>query len=85
MWSFMVWILVTFIVSISSSIMFAVTRRCLIQWHIRDTIVTRRLGMTLDVAVEKLNLAGQMQIILNMNMDCPFPHVSDATFSFIEK
>jgi len=43
------------------------------------------LGMTLDVAVEKLYITGQMQVVLSMNMDSPFPHIASATISFIEQ
>ena len=43
------------------------------------------MGMDLDVAVEKLNISGKMQLILHLNMDTPFPHISTVTVSFQEK
>ena len=43
------------------------------------------MGMNLDVAVEKLNIMGKMQLVLQMNMDAPFPHVSLITMTFLEK
>ena len=41
--------------------------------------------MYLDVAVEKLNVTGKMQVIVNFNMDSPFPHISAISVSFLEK
>ena len=41
--------------------------------------------MNLDVAIEKLNITGKMQMLVNLDMDMPFPHVASVSVSFIEK
>lgn len=46
--------------------------------------LSTRLG-ALDIAVEKLNLSGLMQVIVRLDMDAPFPHIASASVSFLEK
>ena len=41
--------------------------------------------MAVDLAVEKLNISGKMQIIVHLDMDMTFPHVTAVTVSFMEK
>ncbi len=41
--------------------------------------------MTLDVAIEKLNISGKMQFVTYLDMDAPFPHISSISFAFLEK
>ncbi|CAH1793049.1 unnamed protein product [Owenia fusiformis] len=43
------------------------------------------MGMSIPIAIEKLHLEGQLQLILHMSMDTPFPHISKASISFLEK
>uniref|UniRef100_T1JGR7 C2 domain-containing protein n=1 Tax=Strigamia maritima TaxID=126957 RepID=T1JGR7_STRMM len=43
------------------------------------------VGMDLDIAIEKLNINGKLSLTLNLNMDSSFPHVTKASFSFLEK
>ena len=45
----------------------------------------RRMGMNLDMAVEQLHIAGKLQLLLHMDKDRAFPHISSVTLSFIEK
>jgi len=44
-----------------------------------------RFGMTVDVALEKLNMSGVIQLTVSMDRDSAFPHVSSASLSFVEK
>ena len=44
-----------------------------------------RMGMNMDVAVEKLNICGKMQMIINFDMNTSFPHVQTLSLSFQEK
>lgn len=44
-----------------------------------------RVGVDLDVAMEKLNLCGKLDITLTVDMDSPFPHITDVTIMFTEK
>lgn len=44
-----------------------------------------RVNIGFDIAVEDLQLSGTMQAILHMSMDVPFPHITKATMSFVEK
>ena len=44
-----------------------------------------RMGMNLDVAIEKLNIMGKMQMVVQFDMDMPFPHVASVSIAFIEK
>ncbi|KAL3874920.1 hypothetical protein ACJMK2_037872, partial [Sinanodonta woodiana] len=43
------------------------------------------VGLTFDTAVEQLKVTGRLQIILLFSMEVPFPHVSKATISFVER
>ncbi|ELT88133.1 hypothetical protein CAPTEDRAFT_221179 [Capitella teleta] len=43
------------------------------------------MGMDMDAAVEKLHITGKMHFLLNMDMNCSFPHISSVTLSFLEK
>ncbi|XP_046627251.1 tricalbin-1-like isoform X1 [Neodiprion virginianus] len=53
-------------------------------------LITTRLfgkgvGMDIDVAVEKLSLAGTVLATLTLNSAAPFPHVTHLSVSFVEK
>lgn len=52
---------------------------------IKYAFITLRMGMNMDVAVEKLHITGKMQFLLNLDMDCSFPHITSVTLSFLEK
>ena len=41
--------------------------------------------MNLDVAVEKLYVMGKLQLVIHLDKDTPFPHVSAMTILFLEK
>ena len=43
------------------------------------------MGMNMDVAVEKLNICGKMQMVIQMDMNTSFPHMSSFSLSFQEK
>ena len=49
-----------------------------------DSFFFDRVGLTFDVAVEELHVTGTLQIVLQMSMDVPFPHVTKASFSFTD-
>ena len=44
-----------------------------------------RFGMSVDVALEKLNMSGVIQLIVTLNQDTAFPHVLSASLSFVKK
>jgi hypothetical protein len=44
-----------------------------------------RVGTSLDVCVEKLNLSGKMQLVLNLDSSTSFPHISSVSVTFLEK
>ena len=50
----------------------------------RNLVFTSRVGLNFDVAVEELHVTGTLQLILQMSMDVPFPHVTKATVSFTD-
>ncbi|XP_033734634.1 extended synaptotagmin-1-like isoform X2 [Pecten maximus] len=50
----------------------------------RSTIGKARVGLSFDMSVENLFVKGNLQIILHMSMDVPFPHVTKATIMFTE-
>ncbi|XP_060068931.1 extended synaptotagmin-1-like [Ylistrum balloti] len=50
----------------------------------RSTIGKARMGLSFDMSVENLFVKGNLQIILHMSMDVPFPHVTKATIMFTE-
>ncbi|XP_061173076.1 uncharacterized protein LOC133182305 isoform X2 [Saccostrea echinata] len=63
-----------------------------LQSHLEDFLMmfvakvgSGRAGLNFDVAVEGLSINGNLQLICNMSMDVPFPHVSKVTASFREK
>lgn len=39
----------------------------------------------MDVALEKLNITGKLQLVLHLDMDTAFPHIKSVTVSFLEK
>jgi len=41
--------------------------------------------MSIDVAMEKLSMSGIVQLIVSLEMDAAFPHVSFASVSFVRK
>ncbi|XP_048513229.1 tricalbin-1-like isoform X3 [Athalia rosae] len=43
------------------------------------------VGMDVDLAVEKLSLAGTVLATLTLNASAPFPHVTHLSLSFVEK
>ncbi|XP_021363812.1 extended synaptotagmin-1-like isoform X2 [Mizuhopecten yessoensis] len=50
----------------------------------RSTIGKARMGLSFDMSVENLFIKGNLQVILHMSMDVPFPHVTKATILFTE-
>lgn len=44
-----------------------------------------RVGMHLDVAMEKLNVCGKLEVLLTVDMEASFPHVTEVSVMFIEK
>ncbi|KAK3591562.1 hypothetical protein CHS0354_041607 [Potamilus streckersoni] len=51
----------------------------------RGRVGNERVGLNFDAVVEQLQVTGRLQIILLFSMEVPFPHVSKATISFIER
>ncbi|KAK7104209.1 hypothetical protein V1264_018965 [Littorina saxatilis] len=51
----------------------------------RARVGSKKVNIGFDIAVEDLQLSGTMQAILHMSMDVPFPHITKATMSFVEK
>ncbi|ESP01610.1 hypothetical protein LOTGIDRAFT_238227 [Lottia gigantea] len=45
----------------------------------------KRVSLGFDMSVDDLNISGTMQAIVQFSMDIPFPHISKATISFVEK
>ncbi|KAK2187825.1 hypothetical protein NP493_153g05005 [Ridgeia piscesae] len=43
------------------------------------------MGMNLDVAVEGLCIMGKLQLVVHLDKDTPFPHISSLTVFFLEK
>uniref|UniRef100_A0A646QE25 Tricalbin-1 n=1 Tax=Hemiscolopendra marginata TaxID=943146 RepID=A0A646QE25_9MYRI len=43
------------------------------------------VGVDLDVAMEKLNISGKLNIAFHLSMECPFPHITKISFTFIDK
>ncbi|XP_052057688.1 uncharacterized protein LOC127698326 isoform X6 [Mytilus californianus] len=44
-----------------------------------------RASLGFKIAVEQLRMSGILQIVLHMSKDIPFPHISKASLSFIDK
>lgn len=47
--------------------------------------VNFRVGMDVDVAMEKLYICGKLAVTFTVDLDSPFPHVSNVSICFVEK
>ncbi|KAL0269628.1 UNVERIFIED_CONTAM: hypothetical protein PYX00_007297 [Menopon gallinae] len=52
---------------------------------LKTRLFGKGVGMDLDIALEKLNICGKLDIVLSVDMDSPFPHVTDVSVMFLEK
>lgn len=43
------------------------------------------VGMDVDVAMEKLYISGKLAVTFTVDLDAPFPHVSNVSICFVEK
>ncbi|XP_055957357.1 uncharacterized protein LOC126821662 isoform X2 [Patella vulgata] len=51
----------------------------------RAKVGNKKVSLGFDMSIDDLNITGTMQAIVHLSMDIPFPHVSKATISFVEK
>ncbi|KAK6635343.1 hypothetical protein RUM44_000594 [Polyplax serrata] len=52
---------------------------------LRTRLFGKGVGMHLDVAMEKLNVCGKLEVLLTVDMEASFPHVTEVSVMFIEK
>ncbi|XP_070578494.1 uncharacterized protein [Ptychodera flava] len=52
---------------------------------LRTRLGAKLMGMSVDIAVQNLNISGKAQVILHMNSGSAFPHITKASLSFVEK
>lgn len=44
-----------------------------------------RMGVDIDVGVEKLAVLGRVVVMLTLDMEAPFPHITRISLTFTEK
>lgn len=43
------------------------------------------MGLSLEVSIERMEMNASVQLVLHLDMDAPFPHVSSVSMLFTEK
>lgn len=52
---------------------------------LRTRLFGKGMGMDLDIAVERLNLDGNVLVTFTLDLNAPFPHVTRLSFTFLEE
>ncbi|XP_068082073.1 uncharacterized protein [Anabrus simplex] len=55
------------------------------QLVLRARLFGKGVGMDLDLAMEKLNFSGQINLTFSLDMEAPFPHITQVSLTFMEK